>query len=74
MKTDNSCNAVETPAGLEARLEALIDRLAGEEKRAAASTRGKRWWASGAAASVAILLAAGIYLGHPGNTGSPPPL
>ncbi|MDR2621446.1 MAG: hypothetical protein LBC48_02565 [Dysgonamonadaceae bacterium] len=60
MKTDDLLDAVEIPAGLESRLEKLIDRLAEEEKQSTRRIRLTRWWISGIAAGVALLLTIGI--------------
>ncbi|MDR1526314.1 MAG: hypothetical protein LBS46_01425 [Dysgonamonadaceae bacterium] len=60
MKTDDLLNGIEVPAGLESRLETLIDRLAEEEKQSANRIRQTRRWISGIAASVILLLTIGI--------------
>lgn len=62
---NDAFNTVEVPAGLESRLDALIDRLENEEKRVG---RRRRWWAAGAAASAAVLIVAGMYLGAPSRS------
>jgi hypothetical protein len=59
MKTNDLLETIETPAGLEVRLETLIDRLAEAEKQ---KERKLYWWLSGLAAGMAILLSIGIFL------------
>jgi hypothetical protein len=59
MRTEDLHEA-DVPAGLEARLEALIDRLAESEKRSA-KKRKIRLWTAGIAASVVILISTGWF-------------
>lgn len=62
MKENNVFDAIETPAGLEARLEALIDGLAEKENQKEKKIRQLRRWSGGLAAGIAILLSIGIFL------------
>lgn len=62
MKTEDQFDKIEIPAGLEARLDQLIDRLEEKEKQAKNKIRQIRWGISGMAASVALLLSIGIIL------------
>jgi hypothetical protein len=60
MRTKNLHDETDVPAGLEARLEALIDRLAEAEKRSERK-RKLRLWTAGIAASVVILISTGLF-------------
>jgi hypothetical protein len=60
MKTENLHDEFEVPSGLEARLEALIDKLDEAEKRSKRKYRIRLW--TGVAASVAVLVFAGLLL------------
>jgi hypothetical protein len=60
MKIENLHDETDVPAGLETRLEALIDRLAESEKRSE-KKRKLRLWTAGIAASVAILISTGLF-------------
>jgi hypothetical protein len=62
MKTNDSFDKIAVPADLESRLETLIDRLAEAEKVSTHKTQQMRWWISGMAAGLAILLSLGIFL------------
>ncbi|GHT55238.1 hypothetical protein FACS189446_6290 [Bacteroidia bacterium] len=62
MKTDDLLNEIKTPAGLESRLETLIDRLDKEEKQSKQRVRQIRLWAGSVAASMAVLISAGWYI------------
>ncbi|MDR1339293.1 MAG: hypothetical protein LBK58_04485 [Prevotellaceae bacterium] len=64
MKTENLHDEIEVPSGLEARLEALIDRLDEAETRSKRKARTRLW--TGIAASIAILIFAGL-LSDSGN-------
>ena len=66
MKTNDLFDTIEVPAGLENRLETLIDSLAEAEKQRKRKVRQLYWRLSGLAAGVAILLSIGIFL-HSGN-------
>jgi hypothetical protein len=64
MKKDDLLDNIEVPAGLEAKLEALIDNLAGKERASAKKARRIRLWAVRIAASLALLISIGLYF-HP---------
>ncbi|MDR2026543.1 MAG: hypothetical protein LBQ01_03170 [Prevotellaceae bacterium] len=57
MKTENLHDEYEVPAGLESRIEALIDKLAETEKRAKRKVRIRLWTGSMAAGILAVLFA-----------------
>ena len=61
MKTEDLHKEIEVPAGLEARLDALIDSLAETEKRAKRKIK-LRLWTGSLAACIIIALAAGLLL------------
>ena len=62
----NKLYEIETPAGLEAKLSDLIDRLAEKEKRAKRNTLVFR--IGGIAASVVILLSIGLFYNSKGTS------
>jgi hypothetical protein len=61
MKTENLHDEIEVPAGLEARLDALIDSLAETEKRAKRKIK-LRLWTGSIAACIIIAFSAGLLL------------
>ena len=61
MKTDELLNEINVLAGLESKLEILIDRLDKEEKQSKQKTRQIRLWAGSIAASIAVLISIGLY-------------
>ncbi|MDR0384466.1 MAG: hypothetical protein LBH60_00135 [Prevotellaceae bacterium] len=61
MKVKNSHDEIKVPADLEARLEALIDRLAEAEKQSRKRTVAYLWTGC-AAACVTVLIFAGLLL------------
>jgi hypothetical protein len=61
MKTKDLCNECETPAGLESRLEALIDSLAETERRTKRARKARLWTVTIAACVVAVI-SAGLLL------------
>jgi hypothetical protein len=61
MKTKDLYNEIQTPAGLETRLEALIDSLAETERRTKRRVR-MYLWAGTIAACIVIAISAGLLL------------
>jgi hypothetical protein len=68
MKTDELINEINVPAGLESRLETVIDRLDKEEKQSKQKAKQIRLWAGGIAASIAILVSIELYKNLSGGT------
>ena len=66
MNKDDLLDTIEVPAGLESRLEILIDHLAETEKQNS-KIRRFHWQLSGLAAGIALLLSIGIFL-HSNNS------
>jgi len=62
MKTDDFLNKIDVPAGLESRLEILIDRLDKEEMQSKRKAKQVRLWAGGIAASIVALISVGLYI------------
>ncbi|MDR0866804.1 MAG: hypothetical protein LBO74_18010 [Candidatus Symbiothrix sp.] len=60
MKKDNKFDEIEVPAGLESRLETLIDQLAEKEKQSKWKSEQIRLWIVSAAASIALLISVGV--------------
>jgi Ni,Fe-hydrogenase I cytochrome b subunit len=67
MKTNDFMNEIDIPAGLELRLETLIDRLDKEDKQAKRKTKQVRLWAGSIAASIVVLISAGFYIHSSGK-------
>ncbi|GHT63573.1 hypothetical protein AGMMS50239_19770 [Bacteroidia bacterium] len=67
MQTDDFMNEINIPAGLESKLETLINRLDKEEKQSKQKTRQIRLWAGSIAASIAVLISIGLYINASGK-------
>jgi hypothetical protein len=67
METDDFMNEINVPAGLESKLETLIDRLDKAEKQSKQKTRQIRLWAGSIAASIAVLISIGLYINASGK-------
>jgi hypothetical protein len=73
MKMKDLYDEIEVPAGLESRLESLIDTLARNEKRSKRKIRQLRLWTGCVAATLFLLLSTGLFLKsglNPFNGGS----
>jgi hypothetical protein len=62
MKTKEVDEEIKIPAGLEFRLEKLINKLADTEKQSKRKSRRVRWWIGSAAATVLLLFSTGLLL------------
>ncbi|GHT49228.1 hypothetical protein FACS189440_14570 [Bacteroidia bacterium] len=60
MKTDKRFDEIEVPDGLESKLETLIDQLAEKEQQSKRKGEQIRLWIVSAAASLALLISAGV--------------
>jgi hypothetical protein len=71
MKTDKIFDEIEVPAGLESKLESLIDRLAEKEEQSKRKGEQIRLWIVSAAASMALLISVGVLLHSKNENHSP---
>jgi hypothetical protein len=61
MKTDDLYAEIDVPAGLESRLESLIDNLADTERKSKKRAKQTKLWMS-IAASAVLLLSIGLFI------------
>jgi hypothetical protein len=69
MKTNDFMNEINVPAGLDSKLEILIDRLDREEKYSKQKAKQIRLWVGSIAASLAVLISIGLYVRSFDKTG-----
>jgi hypothetical protein len=71
MKTDKIFDEIEVPAGLESKLENLIDQLAEKDRQSKRKGEQIRLWIVSAAASLALLISVGVLLNSRNENNSP---